>query len=128
MCMEPVGDGAMRVTTGRSGAGMRVPVEAGGEVAPEGGAPWPWAGSPITRPIRLPSVAATLAWLRAQAILQLDRVLLWAPVAFGVGAATYLGLKSEPSMALALAIACAGLFAFAAARWLARGRAPVAVV
>ena len=60
--------------------------------------------------------------------MQLDRALLWAPAAFGVGAATYLGLKVEPPMALALAVACAGMVAFAAARILGRGRALMAVV
>ena len=32
----------------------------------------------------------------AQARAQVDRVFLWVPVAFGLGAAIYLGLKSEP--------------------------------
>lgn len=32
----------------------------------------------------------------AEAAAQLDRVFLWTPVAFGLGAAAYLGLKTEP--------------------------------
>ena len=35
-------------------------------------------------------------WIVGEFTLQADRVLLWVPVAFGSGAATYLGLKIEP--------------------------------
>jgi competence protein ComEC len=49
-----------------------------------------------TRLRRLPSAAALARGALAQAAAQLDRVFLWVPVAFGLGAATYLGLKTEP--------------------------------
>ncbi|MEO8927705.1 MAG: ComEC/Rec2 family competence protein [Caulobacteraceae bacterium] len=45
------------------------------------------------------------AALARQAGDQLDRVLLWTPVAFGLGAAAYLGLKIEPALWIAAAIA-----------------------
>lgn len=54
----------------------------------------------------------------AEALEQLDRVFLWLPVAFGLGAAAYLGLKTEPSLwpgfvaAVVLTVA-----AVAVARW-----------
>lgn len=48
-------------------------------------------------------------------------MLLWTPVAFGSGAAVYLGVKAEPSTGLALAIAGAALvMALAARRWSGR--------
>jgi len=49
-----------------------------------------------TRLRRLPSAAALARGAVAQVAAQLDRVFLWIPVAFGVGAAAYLGLKTEP--------------------------------
>ena len=45
--------------------------------------------------------------LRAEVTAQRSRALLWTPVAFGAGAATYLGLKLEPPVWLAWAIAVA---------------------
>ncbi len=53
----------------------------------------------------LPSLASLSASLRAEIADQWSRVLLWTPVAFGLGAATYLGLKNEPSLGLAAALA-----------------------
>ncbi|HUO12764.1 MAG TPA: hypothetical protein VMU37_08415, partial [Caulobacteraceae bacterium] len=51
-----------------------------------------------TRLPRLPSAAVLLRGALAEAVAQLDRVFLWVPVAFGIGAATYLGLKTEPAL------------------------------
>jgi competence protein ComEC len=43
--------------------------------------------------------------LRAELEAQRSRVLLWTPVAFGAGSATYLGLKEEPALVPALLVA-----------------------
>jgi competence protein ComEC len=53
----------------------------------------------------------------AQAVAQLDRVFLWVPVAFGLGAAAYLGLKTEPQLWPAAGIAAALALATVAAAW-----------
>jgi competence protein ComEC len=67
-----------------------------------------------TRLRRLPSAAALARGAAAEAAAQLDRVFLWVPVAFGLGAATYLGLKTEPLLwpaaALALLLGMAAIF------------------
>lgn len=66
---------------------------------------------------------AAAAWLAAEAGAQLERWVLWAPVAFGAGAAAYFGLPREPNLALALGLlAIAGICGAAAVRW-AGGRA-----
>ncbi|HEX3406905.1 MAG TPA: competence protein ComEC, partial [Caulobacteraceae bacterium] len=49
-----------------------------------------------TRLKRLPSIGALGRGALAEAQAQLDRLFLWIPVAFGLGAAIYLGLKDEP--------------------------------
>ncbi|HEY5073027.1 MAG TPA: ComEC/Rec2 family competence protein [Caulobacteraceae bacterium] len=69
----------------------------------------------ITRGRRLPSPRAISGAFAAQAGSQFDRLTLWFPVAFGLGAAAYLGLKSEPAVWPA-ALLAAGLTA--AAIWL----------
>lgn len=51
-----------------------------------------------TRLPRLPSAGALWRGARAEAAAQLDRLFLWVPVAFGLGAAVYLGLKDEPPL------------------------------
>ncbi len=77
-------------------------------------------------PSRLPSVAEVVAALRAEVAGQADRVALWAPVAFGLGAASYLGLKVEPPLWVALVLAgCGGVLA-AAARQGSRNRGTIA--
>src|ERR1700722_18063410 len=88
MCIIPVGEGAIRVTTGALGgtAGSGIALPAGR------------ARALSTRLRRLPSAAVLLRGALAQAQAQVDRVFLWVPVAFGLGAATYLGLKSEPPL------------------------------
>src|SRR5947209_6143628 len=100
MCIEPVGDGAIRVTTGRSGADIRVPVETARRSGPR---------FPIMRSFTVPSLRQCLAWLRVQVALQSHRAALWAPVAFGTGAAAYLGLKAEPPEWIALVAAGIGV-------------------
>src|SRR5438067_10130279 len=103
MCIEPVGDGAIRVTTGRSGADIRVPVETARRSGPR---------FPIMRAFTVPSLGQWVSWLRAQLGLQSDRAALWAPVAFGTGAAAYLGLKAEPPEWFALVAAAVGVAIF----------------
>ena len=72
----------MRVTTGEAGSDIALP-----------GA---WAGALSTRLRRLPSAAAIGRGALAEARAQLGRVFLWIPVAFGLGAAVYLGWSTEP--------------------------------
>lgn len=48
-------------------------------------------------------------WLAREAAAQADRWSLWTPVVFGAGAATYFGLKVEPPLWLAGALAGAGI-------------------
>jgi competence protein ComEC len=109
MCSIPVGDGAKRVTTGEAGSGIALPGER--------------ARALSTRFRRLPSTASVLGGLRDEAAAQLDRVFLWVPVAFGVGAALYLAQKTEPAFWPAAGLA--GLLALAAglAAWRGGGRA-----
>ena len=59
----------------------------------------------------------------AQARAQLDRVFLWVPVAFGLGAALYLGWKTEPPLWPAAAVALALAAATGVVAWRAGGRA-----
>lgn len=95
----PVGEGAIRVTTGRSDIGIG---EAG-----EATAPGAWAAPLSMRIRRRPSLAAALAWLRAQGAAQTDRWTLWTPVALGLGAALYFALPREPQAWVAWL--CAGV-------------------
>jgi competence protein ComEC len=85
---------------------IAVPIE-GGHPAPLNGGipPWRWAAGLIMRGGRLPSLGEISEGLAAEVDAQWERVLLWTPVAFGLGAAAYLGLKSEPSLNLAGALA-----------------------
>ena len=126
--MEPVGEGAIRVTTGRSEADIAVPDEALG-AAPGGKwrARWAQAAGHITRRRALPSAEATKAWWAAAVAAQADRVLLWVPVAFGIGSASYLALKSEPAAWIAWVVAAVlALPAIAAVRF-TRHRGVIAV-
>ncbi len=95
----PVGEGAIRVTTGRSDIGIG---EAG-----EATAPGAWAAPLSTRIRSRPSLADALAWLRAQGVAQTDRWTLWTPVALGLGAALYFALPREPQAWVAWV--CAGV-------------------
>ena len=65
---------------------------------------------------KVPSPAEVWTWLVGEAAAQRDRVALWAPVAFGLGAAAYLGVKSEPPLWAAWACGAAGLAVTAAGR------------
>jgi competence protein ComEC len=70
------------------------------------------------RRLRLPSAVAFWGWLKDQVRAQADHAFLWTPVAFGVGAAAYLGLKVEPPIwPAALAAAFAGAVAVGLRRW-----------
>jgi competence protein ComEC len=109
MCIIPVGEGARRVTTGLAGLGI--------------GAAQERARALSTRLGRLPSAAEVGVWLRKEAGAQLDRLFIWLPVAFGLGAAVYLGLKREPQLwpaALAATALSAGALA-AYVRGVSRG-------
>ncbi|HEY7851767.1 MAG TPA: ComEC/Rec2 family competence protein, partial [Caulobacteraceae bacterium] len=125
MCIIPVGDGAMRVTTDLAGDGLGADItdtiEGAGLAPPAGRAPpWRWGGGLITPLARLPRA------LLGEAAAQWERVLLWVPVAFGVGAAAYLGVMREPSAASALWIAAACVALALAARRLTGNRAVLA--
>jgi competence protein ComEC len=61
--------------------------------------------------------------LRTEAAAQVDRVFLWVPVAFGLGAAIYLGLKSEPPLWPAAAAAVTLGLGAGVAAWRGAGRA-----
>ena len=79
---------------------------------------WGWARGLSTRPIRFPSWTEIWGRLRSEVAAQADRAFLWTPVAFGTGAAVYLGARTEPPLwpcviAATLAIAAAA----AVARW-----------
>ncbi len=108
----------MRVTTGRWGADIAVPAGAGG-------APWLKGRFPITGRLTLPSPPQIVAGLRREVAGQRERVALWAPVAFGLGAAAYLGLKVEPPLWIAAALGAFGLLMFIAARTMSRRRSTV---
>jgi competence protein ComEC len=111
ICIIPVGEGAIRVTTGW-------------------GIALPGAGARAlsTRVRRLPSAAALAVSAWTQVGAQLDRVFLWTPVAFGLGAAIYLGLKTEPAFwpvaAVAITLGCGAIIA----AWRGGSRALIAAL
>src|SRR5580700_883525 len=124
MCMRPVGEGAMRVTTGReAGEGSDIDIPLDDQPARSPG----WARGLSTRFGRLPSWRALGVGVKSEAAAQLDRLVLWTPVAFGIGAASYLGLKVEPPLWPLLAIAAVAVTAAVAVRRLARNRPASAV-
>jgi competence protein ComEC len=98
MCIEPVGEGAIRVTTGFE---SDISMGPGSEAA---------ALSMGRR------IAHRLAVLRAEIADQADRCTLWAPVAFGLGCAAYMTLGVEPSTALAVGLVLAAVALALAAR------------
>src|SRR5947209_11178453 len=111
MCIMPVGEGAIRVTTGRSD----MEVEGSGEAAAHGVA---WAGPLSTRIRRLPSLAEAWSWLVAQVGRQADRWTLWTPVALGSGAGLYFAVPREPQAWVGwLAVAVAAVRLIVAAGW-----------
>src|SRR4051794_24010042 len=104
MCMAPVGEGAIRVTTGLSD----IEIEGPGEAA----APDAWAAPLSTRSPARPSLGGAWRWLGKQAERQAERWTLWTPVAFGCGAALYFALLREPQTWIGfagLAVAAAAL-------------------
>jgi competence protein ComEC len=113
------------VTTGLSaedGADIGVPVgdlDRPGDEAPRSG----WARGLSTRLGRLPSAAELWRGLNAEAAAQLDRAALWTPVAFGLGAAIYFGLKTEPPLWPLAALAAIGVIFAVAVQRFARMRA-----
>ena len=110
MCMEPVGKGAIRVTTGRSDIELESVSVAGAQS--ERAAPISMGFPPR------PGFHRIAAWLVDQASVQ--SWTLWSPVAFGAGAAIYLALPGEP-----LALVAYGLLALAAALvWIVRHFGP----
>ena len=107
----PVGEGAIRVTTGRSD----IEVEGAGETAAQGAA---WGGRLSTRIRRVPSARAALAWLAAQVARQGARWTLWTPVALGGGSALYFVLPREPQVWVAwLGVGAVAGLLIAATRW-----------
>jgi len=77
-----------------------------------------WAAGLTTRLSRLPSLRQVLSAIGDEVRAQADRAFLWTPVAYGVGAATYLGLKTEPPLwPLIAAAAVMAVGAAAARRW-----------
>jgi competence protein ComEC len=77
---------------------------------------------------RLPSWAELWLRLRAEVGAQLDHVMLWTPAGFGIGAAIYLGLKTEPPLWPFAAAAALMLAAAVGARRFGRRRALSAIV
>ena len=115
-----MGEGAIRVTTGRSDIEVERPAETG---APDG------AAAPLSTPGKArPSLAVTTTWLGEQIERQAERWSLWTPVAMGLGAGLYFTLSREPQAWVALAmLPVAAVLAIAATRW-SRGRAMTAVL
>ncbi len=88
---------------------------------------WERAPRLITRYAKMPRWADVRAGLAREVSAQFERLPLWAPVAFGVGAAAYLGLKSEPPL-LQTAGWCGVIFAVASiSACLVRRRAVIAL-
>jgi competence protein ComEC len=110
--MAPVGEGAIRVTTGLSDIEVNSGNEAAGRDVEAGARPH------NTRFWAAPSLPRALSWLRDQAALQIDRWTLWTPVTFGCGAAIYFILPKEPLALVAwLVLAIAAALAWAGSRW-----------
>lgn len=108
----PVGEGAIRVTTGPGRELADMEVEGAGEAA----AAW---GRPLSTRLRaLPSFAEGWAWLAAQVERQGERWTLWTPVSLGLGAALYFVLPREPQHWIAwVGAALAMALVVAASRW-----------
>jgi competence protein ComEC len=118
--MEPVGEGAIRVTTGRSDIEVNGPGEAAARRA--------WA-APISTWFPARHSARTIGgWLARQGARQADRWTLWTPVLFGIGAAAYFALPREPQALVGPAgVAFAAVLLIVAARW-SRGRGMTAAL
>jgi competence protein ComEC len=102
--MEPVGEGAIRVTTGLSDINNQGD---GGQTAPL-----------ITPKSWAPSLAGASAFVGAEIAAQASRWFLWSPVALGLGCGLYLALPREPVWWQVLLPALLALTsAVAARRW-----------
>jgi competence protein ComEC len=125
MCIWPVGEGAIRVTTGLSAEdGSDIGIPLGGIDRPGDEPRRPgWARGLSMRLGRLPSRGEVWSGLKTEAAAQLDRAALWTPVAFGLGAACYFGLRTEPSLWLLAVFAGAGVVIALAVQRLGRVRA-----
>ena len=107
----PVGEGAIRVRTGRSDIGL----EGSGEASAAGAVE---AAALSTRVRRVPSLRQVGTWLLDQMEIQADRWTLWAPVALGAGCAIYFALSQEPQAWIAWALIPFALLLLAGAgRW-----------
>ncbi|MBS0334751.1 MAG: ComEC/Rec2 family competence protein, partial [Proteobacteria bacterium] len=117
--MAPVGEGAIRVTTGLSDIAVEEPGEAGAGRA----------AAPLSTPVsRGPSLAGAGAWLAEQVERQGERWRLWTPVAFGCGAGLYFALMREPRAWVALVgVAVAAGLVLGVRRW-SRSRALTALL
>jgi competence protein ComEC len=118
----PVGEGAIRVTTGLSTgeeADIGAPDAGSGPAGADGFAPRRAGARGLsTRLARLPSLGAIVEAIAREVRAQADRAFLWTPVAYGTGAAIYLGLKREPPLWPLVAIAAgAAMLAAVARRW-----------
>lgn len=113
----PVGEGAIRVRTGRSDIDLESVGEfdelaRGGSGAPGG------AAAPLSTWIRKrPSLGRIALWLAEQADRQADRWTLWTPVAFGGGCGLYFALLREPQTWVAWALLPLVVGLFVARRW-----------
>jgi competence protein ComEC len=118
--MAPVGEGAIRVTTGLSDIEIERPGDA---AARDAGA------APLSTPAKArPSLGDAVRWLGEQAARQADRWTLWTPVAFGCGAGVYFALLREPQAWVGLAgVAVAAAMILGASRW-SRARALTAAL
>ena len=115
----PVGEGAIRVRTGRSGIELEGAGALGGSAE---------AAPLSTRLRRAASLRRAWATLRDQAEVQADRWTLWTPVAFGAGCAAYFGLLREPLAWVAWVMLAAGLgLLVVSGRWVGRRAVVVAL-
>jgi competence protein ComEC len=81
----------------------------------------------ITLARAIPSGPRIARGVASQVADQFDRLPLWSPVAFGLGAALYMGLKAEPSLWVAVSVAALACLAAAGARLGARHRGLFAI-
>lgn len=93
----------MRVTTDRSesgaAAGIKIPgLEGGAPRETSAAKPRVTVRTLITLRWQFPSWRRAVSLLTHELIDQFDRFFLWTPVAFGIGAAAYLGQASEPTV------------------------------
>ena len=115
----PVGEGAIRVRTGRSD----IELEGAGAGAVSG------AGAPLsTHTARRLRLARPGVWIADQIEAQADRWTLWTPVALGLGCGIYFDLLREPQVGLAWGLLALMAALLAATRWSARRVLTLALV